>query len=367
MPRLAFAHQLRGIAALLIVITHYFGVYFGAQHVVAEMTASPNLQFSTPAWVPYLDFPILKGPFGVAVFFLISGFVIPFSLQHNSMRSFLVARLLRIYPTYLACFGIGLLAVWLGSHYWGSVYAPSSAAVLQNALLVHNLFGTTSLDPANWTLAIEIKFYLLAACAAPALLRPRPAILAALVTGVLGLTLVLPATQGLPGLHPFLAGLAHDLKFIVFMLMGVLFYQHYRQLLSTQALTAGLLLLSAAFAAAWLLGPERDSFAIIGRYYFYALVVFSASYIFRARFRRLPVLDFLADISYPLYVVHALAGFTLLKLAMALGLPFGPAVSLVIGLIILLSWLVHVAIETPSNKLGKKMAGALHRPAANAA
>lgn len=366
MPRLAFAHQLRGIAALLIVITHYFGVYFGAQHVVAGLTASPDLQFSTPAWVPYLDFPILKGPFGVAVFFLISGFVIPFSLQHNNLRSFLVARLLRIYPTYLACFGIGLLAVWLGSRYWGSVYAPGVGAVLQNALLVHNLFGTTSLDPANWTLAIEIKFYLLAAFGAPALLRPRPAILALVVVGVLCLNAVLPATQGWPAFHQFLAGLGHDLKFIVFMLMGVLFYQHYRQLLSTRALVAGLLLLSAAFAAAWLLSPERDSFPIIGRYYYYALAAFSLSYAFRARWRRLPLLDFLADISYPLYAVHALAGFSLLKLAMAQGLPFGPAVALVIGVVVLLSWLIHIAIETRSNRLGKKMAGALHRPAANA-
>ncbi len=44
--------------------------------------------------------PINFGAFGVALFFLISGFVIPLSFQSYGRLDFLVARFFRIYPTY---------------------------------------------------------------------------------------------------------------------------------------------------------------------------------------------------------------------------------------------------------------------------
>jgi len=361
MPKLAFAHQLRGIAALLIVITHYFGIFYGEQGVVSYLTATPELHLVAPSWVPWMDFPVLKGPFGVALFFLISGFVIPFSLQHNNAKSFLVARLFRIYPTYLACLAIGLLSVWFATWYWDTELQVSSTRLVKNALLVHNISGTDSLDAVNWTLAIEMKFYLLAAMAASALLRPRPVALAAIVAVIAGLNDLLPHLPGQVDerVYSFAFGMSHDLNFIVFMLMGTLFYQHYRQLLSTRALTVGLVLLSAAFAGCWMLGADKAAFPIIGKYYYYALAVFTLAYGFRTRFRRLPALDFLADISYPLYVVHPLLGYTLLKLALHQGWPFGPSVVLVLALVLFVSWVVHKAVENTSNNLGKAMAGAM--------
>ena len=153
MSKIVFAHQLRGIAALLIVITHYFGVYYGMQGVVAAATYSPDLHLVAAHWVGYFDFPCFKGPFGVAVFFLISGFVIPFSLQRFSSLPFLLTRLLRIYPTYLCCLAIGMLAVYASAHYWGTPFALSRKELLANGLLLHNLLGYGSLDTINWTLA----------------------------------------------------------------------------------------------------------------------------------------------------------------------------------------------------------------------
>ena len=48
-----------------------------------------------------LSFPLNWGPFGVALFFVISGFVIPFSFETYGRLDFIVARFFRIYPTYL--------------------------------------------------------------------------------------------------------------------------------------------------------------------------------------------------------------------------------------------------------------------------
>ncbi len=53
----------------------------------------------------------MPGPFGVALFFLISGLVIPFSFDRHRTGAFLLARLLRIYPTYLAALLIEVLTL----------------------------------------------------------------------------------------------------------------------------------------------------------------------------------------------------------------------------------------------------------------
>lgn len=355
MQKLVFAHQLRGIAALLIVITHYFGVYYGAQGVIAGLTASPDLHLVAPAWVPYMDFPYLKGPFGVAVFFLISGFVIPFSLRKQRGAGFLLARALRIYPTYIACLMLGLLAVSLSACYWQLPFPPDWARIAANALLVHNLANFGTYDAVNWTLAIELKFYLLAALCAPALVQRKPAVLALVAAAIIGVGLLQPH---LTALQPFLGALSTDLNYVVFMLIGVLFYQHYQGLLTSAGLAGGALLLLAAFLLAWRIGPQRDQVPVLAEYYVYALIVFGACYALRERFRPVHVLDFLADISYPLYAVHPLLGYVMLKLLMQHGLPFGPAVCITLASAVALAWLLHRVVETPCTAWGKKLAAA---------
>lgn len=355
MNKLVFAHQLRGIAALLIVITHYFGIYYGAQNVVSLLTASPELHLVAPSWVPWMDFPILKGPFGVAVFFLISGFVIPFSLQKHSTGGFLLARALRIYPTYITCLAISLLAVTLSAHYWHTPFTLDWQRVGVNALLVHNLFNLTSYDAVNWTLAIELKFYLLAAMLTPVFLQRKPLGLALIAAAIIGIDLLRPFGS----LQPLVDALSTDLNYLLFMLIGVLFYQHYRGLLSTVALAVGALALQAAFTLSWWLGTQHDQVAVLMEYYVYALMTFSVCYALRERFRPLRVLDFLADISYPLYAVHPVVGYALMKMLMQQGMPFGPASCVALACAILLAWLIHVTVENRSNALGKRLGAAV--------
>lgn len=364
MPKLLFAHQLRGIAALLIVITHYFGVYFGAQAVVAGVTFSPDLQMVAPDWVRHMDFPYFKGPFGVALFFLISGFVIPFSLQKNSGAGFLLARALRIFPTYLACLGIGLLAVYLSSRYWQLQFLLDIQRLAMNALLVHNLAGLASLDTVNWTLAIELKFYLVAALCWRAMLDSKPLVFAAIAAAVIALDLALPSLTGLPYGYGVLAGLSTDLNYVLFMLIGTLFYQHYRGLITLPRLAAGSAMLLAAFIAAWRLGTQRDQVPVLAEYYVYAVLVFALCYAARGRFRPVRVLDFFADISYPLYAVHALTGYVLLKVIMHQGLAYGYAVCVVLAMVIALAWLLHKTVENTSTAYGKHLAAKLQRSAA---
>ncbi|MFZ6741876.1 hypothetical protein ACO0LC_01440 [Undibacterium sp. JH2W] len=39
--KILFAHQLRGMAAVLVLVSHWFGVYWGMREAVSYYTASP--------------------------------------------------------------------------------------------------------------------------------------------------------------------------------------------------------------------------------------------------------------------------------------------------------------------------------------
>jgi peptidoglycan/LPS O-acetylase OafA/YrhL len=94
--KIDFANTLRGIAAVAVVISHYFGVFWSDREADASLIKSPALPldlYPVPEFFKWVH-PIAMlnwGAFGVALFFLISGFVIPFSLKNaRGMVLFLV-------------------------------------------------------------------------------------------------------------------------------------------------------------------------------------------------------------------------------------------------------------------------------------
>ena len=112
--KIAFAQILRGYAALLVCINHLFLVYWNSQAVVGEFIKEPLFQFgqADPNFLHQfatLLFDYTKfspGYFGVSLFFLISGFVIPFSLEKRNGIGFMLNRILRILPTLVVALAI---------------------------------------------------------------------------------------------------------------------------------------------------------------------------------------------------------------------------------------------------------------------
>ena len=87
-------------------------------------TVIRNIKF-----IPITDFGLAYfwGHFGVALFFIISGFVIPFSVASTTRAGFAVARVLRIWPTYLAGLAIAIFCVVINSGLSGKSFPYSSA------------------------------------------------------------------------------------------------------------------------------------------------------------------------------------------------------------------------------------------------
>lgn len=146
---------LRGFAATFVVVYH-----------VMHYFPLPGAPAGGPRWVQY-------GWTGVDLFFVISGFVISLSAFRGIDRlgstgfrmDFARQRLARIAPLYYLTgfiFAVTLVpALFFETHAWKNWLA--------HALFVHNLFPNFhgSIDGANWSVGIEMQFYLLILLSAP--------------------------------------------------------------------------------------------------------------------------------------------------------------------------------------------------------
>ena len=359
--RLIFANQLRGIAALMVLCSHLIGVFWAMRDFVSMATASPPQPGAIPGIYGLVSFTWLNfGPLGVGIFFLISGLVIPISLQRHTRLSFLLARILRIFPTYILAVAIDVAAVHLASAYWGRPFPYDPVTILANALLSYNLVGLPSIDLVNWTLCIELKFYVLMLVLAPQIQRGSlaalfvPAILILLGNAAFDLF----GTSGFVMRHSLLLqSLSIDSTYLVFMMLGVLFNYHLRGSLRPLHATVAMVVMGAIFLACWKLGALQIQYPIVTVNYCYAFVIFGAAYSLRRHARPFAPLDGLAAISFPLYLIHSLVGFLSLKVCMlVIHMSYLSSLAAAFTVVVLLAILLHCTIEIRSTKYGHDLA-----------
>jgi peptidoglycan/LPS O-acetylase OafA/YrhL len=146
-PRLGWLDALRGFAALVVVAFHL------SPYVVGP---GPHA-----ALLRHIDL----GKYGVLLFFLVSGYVIPMSLErHGSLRRFWVGRLFRIYPAFLAASAVmGALIVAGVLSLTAPLQKESAAGALAHVTMQTDLLGVRGLVRVFWTLSYEMTFYLMVA------------------------------------------------------------------------------------------------------------------------------------------------------------------------------------------------------------
>lgn len=99
---------LRAIAATLVVVQHFFG------DIVRE-ARDPQGPFAQLAEMSMNGVDL--GRFGVVLFFLISGFVVPFSIRGaRPLQRFAISRFFRLYPAlWLAVLTLAAIFAWRGA------------------------------------------------------------------------------------------------------------------------------------------------------------------------------------------------------------------------------------------------------------
>ncbi|HZI20727.1 MAG TPA: acyltransferase [Pyrinomonadaceae bacterium] len=229
------------------------------------------------------------GQLGVQVFFVISGFIIPYSLVRGgyglrNFGTFVAKRIVRLDPPYLVTIaviiGLGVLS-WYVPFQQGPPFEVSWPQVLLHLGYVNTFFGYPWLSDVFWTLAIEFQYYLLMGLAFPVVFS-RDARLRLGAMAALG-ALSFVVTSG-----------AFIFHYIFLFLMGILTCQ-----LRTEMIGRGQYALLTALAVAGNLAVGGLPSTLAG-----ALAVFAILFL-RVRHS---IFVFLGSISYSLYLIHSPVG-----------------------------------------------------------
>lgn len=359
-PRIVFANELRGLAAVAVAVSHLIGVFWYMRDAVTAATFTPPQPGPLHGWTALVSHPWFNfGPFGVGLFFLISGLVIPISLGTHTRTSFLLARLLRIYPLYMAALLLELAMLRGNAALWGLPFTHSAWAMVSNLLLIQDLVGQPSLDLVNWTLCVELRFYLIMCLCAAAIRRGSVYTLFAIALAALGTNTAVEAGALGPALpDPVLPAYTASTEsmFIVFMLIGVLFNYHLRGRIGTLHLLTAVAAMGTLFIACWQHSVLAYQLPGVAQNYGCALAVFAGLYAARRFVPGNPVFGALAAISYPLYVVHSLVGYSVMKLLMLRWqLSYPLALMMAVAAILLLATALHLAIERPTIAMARRL------------
>jgi peptidoglycan/LPS O-acetylase OafA/YrhL len=143
--RLAWLDALRGFAALCVVFDHG----------------------STLLLLPVRSFLyqwLNLGQYGVFVFFLVSGYIVPASLERKgSVRGFWISRAFRLYPMFILVLVLSAVAHLTGYGTVANAGRHPLTAILGWTFMLQNLLAGLNVPVVIWTLSYEMVFYLLLA------------------------------------------------------------------------------------------------------------------------------------------------------------------------------------------------------------
>ncbi len=141
--RLAWLDALRGFAALCVVFDHG-----------STLLLLPARSFLYQ-WLNL-------GQYGVFVFFLVSGYIVPASLERKgSVRGFWISRAFRLYPMFLIALVLSAVAYKTGHGTIANAGAHRLTAALGWLFMLQNLNAGLNVPVVTWTLSYEMVFYLL--------------------------------------------------------------------------------------------------------------------------------------------------------------------------------------------------------------
>src|SRR5262245_17658843 len=370
--RLWFAQLLRALACGIICYCH-LGNYLARNEAVAGLGITQA--FDDQATLPHRDLErALLQPVGVRIgyiglgwFFLLSGFGVPFLLERYGPAGFLANRAVRILPVYWVCLGLTCAALGLYWHCLGGAFPRSAQEVACNAILSADCFaGVRTVDLVNWTLEIDVRFYLgfAAWMWLGGVKKCRATVAIALGCALFErflqyhVAVCVRANEPLPML---LLALSKTAPYIVFALIGTCVYRVYRKEWSVSAsvLTGGALLGLWLWCAGGAHAP--DKWDDLRRNFLYALGLFVACYAARDRLPYIRWLDAIAKLSYPIYLLHGVIGYLLLWTGHHFGLPAYVNLALTLGIVVALAWTVHRLVERPANELARTAGRRLSR------
>ncbi len=318
--RISSVDQLRGIASLSVCWFHLTNTY-----PIESLIRNSG-------WYGWL---------GVEMFFVISGFVIPYAMYEARYQvgedwfQFMKKRVIRIEPPYLVMVAV-IPVLWylssLAPGYQGDPVEIDTTQVLLHVGYLNGFFDVPWLNPVFWTLAIEFQFYLLVSLSLGLMSHTNGVIRVTTLVVMIGSSLLLTSDVLV-------------FKYLPLFAMGIVVFQLRTGLV--QSLEGVILLSLSAGVLTFTLGWMITTVGL-----FTALVILLYS---GARVRGLV---FLGAISYSLYLVHIPIGGRVVNLVSRftdseLGMLFTSLLATVVSIIA--AYLLYRLVERPSINWSKRV------------
>ena len=280
------------------------------------------------------------GYLGVPLFFIVSGYVIALSANNRTAWQFGVSRFVRLYPALWVgvLFSVLTLTVFTESRF-------SLPQVLANFTLLNDYLGFSDVDGVYWTLKAELKFY---AC-----------IFLLLAFGLfqkhhywLSAWLVLTALHTAIG-QPFFMGWFISPEYSSFFIAGVACFL--MQSAGVTPFNLGVFLTALvissfrAFEQAPLFmeknpGTLEQTISMVIVWLFFGFFFLLSTG--RINLRESKTILTLGALTYPLYLIHNLAGKAVIDRYTG-AFSERTMVLIVLGLMLVIAYLIHVGVEKP--------------------
>ncbi len=290
------------------------------------------------------------GGAGVVVFFLTSGYIITHVLQTESTSEFLIKRAFRIYPLYILAVILEVLSGYIIS----GTHIPSASTMIPRMLLIGDFFKTpTGLANVEWTLRIEVIFYIFMAALKKIGAIEKPYLLPFIYTSLAILLFYMPS---LPGTGSWNVGYVNT--YTLFLLIGSLLYlaqtKQAARSICGYAISALLILFLIKIAA---LHPfwKDNNFAI------FAVIIFGLSMLFGREFKYNKTVGLFSNLTFSVYLFHNwLWDYISIPVSM-IGVTGATKNILIILILLATCYALHSGVERRFAQIGRRTAENLNR------
>lgn len=321
---------------------NYLPVIDSLRAIAASMVCLFHFVCTTTGFVT--NATILKvfsfGKFGVHMFFVISGIVIPMTMFNGNyslskLPRFIGKRFIRIEPPYIVSIILALGYLYIRKFVPGTVIteAPSNRDILLHiGYLVPFVKDAKWLTPVYWTLAIEFQYYLIISLIfsflfSKSLYKRIPCYLLLLFSGY------------------FVPQAGYVIFWLPVFLVGIAF------VLNKSGTIKPVEYIILSLASFILIGIHLGITTLVVSMFTISMVYFFSN-------ARNKISGFIGDVSYSLYLLHSIIGAAFVNyLSHHTTNPISKTILVIAGYLVSLAgaWLLYKLVEKPSKTLSSKL------------
>ena len=286
--RIIFLDYMRIFAFLSVLVCHEF--YDSFEKYSHDETLHITLRYLAST----INFLSTGGVAGVVVFFLISGYIITNIARRETSKNFLIKRFFRIYPLFIFAIVSEFILAWI----YKNQEIPNLITILKKISLLGDFFKEPySLGGVEWTLRIEIMFYILIAIMNEFnFLKNKYLVLITFSIITILLYIVGPITNFHDGSRGYVS------LYMPFLFLGSLLYLLEVKVIKNSIFYIFLILTIYLYC---LFLPKFNILFMNTNAALFGVLIFLVSYYFRKKFTDNKIILLLSILTYSIYIFHA--------------------------------------------------------------